>query len=260
MDELSAFKNAPLLLTQLEEELFNSADIVFTGGYSLYKAKKDKHHNVHLFPSSIDRKHFEKAREIIADPSDQENIPYPRIGYCGVIDERMNIDLLEAVAREKPEWHFIMIGPVIKIDPATLPGYSNIHYLGAKTYDQLPGYLSGWDVAMMPFAMNESTRFISPTKTPEYLAAGKPVVSTPVHDVVKIYGEQGLVYIAGNSNDFIEKIQLALQMPNADQWLKAVDTFLAKSSWDNTAEKMMYHINTALETKKDPLIQRRNYV
>jgi len=250
MDELSAFKNAPAALKQQEAELFALADLVFTGGHSLYEAKKNLHAAIYPFPSSIDYRHFSKARSAMLTPIDQFSIPSPRIGFFGVIDERMDISLLDAIAQQRPDWHFIIIGPVVKIDPATLPGHANIHYLGSKTYEELPVYLAGWDVAMMPFAINESTRYISPTKTPEYLAGGKPVVSTAIHDVMNPYGERGLVYIANSPAEFIEGIEQELNMKDAEVWLKAVDAFLAQNSWDITSEKMMYHMNTKLEAKQ----------
>jgi glycosyltransferase involved in cell wall biosynthesis len=250
MDELSAFKNAPTLLKTLEASLFEKADMVFTGGYTLYEAKKNYHPAVYPFPSSIDRHHFEKARTTVLEPADQFFIPQPRIGFFGVVDERMDIDLLDRVAQLQPDWQFIIIGPVVKIDPSILPKHSNIHYLGSRTYDELPSYLSGWDVAMMPFAINESTRYISPTKTPEYLAGGKPVVSTPIADVVNPYGQSGLVYIARTAEDFIEGIQQELSMSDKQVWLKAVDAFLDKNSWDKTAEKMIYLINMSLDNKQ----------
>lgn len=259
MDELSAFKNAPPALKQREAELFAKADIVFTGGYSLYEAKKKMHPAIYPFPSSINQEHFAKARSVILDPADQFSIPHPRIGFFGVIDERMDTELLAAIAQQRPDWHYILIGPVVKIDPATLPNYPNIHYLGGKTYEELPAYLGGWDVTMMPFAINESTRYISPTKTPEYLAGGKPVVSTPIRDVINPYGENGLVYIAGNADEFMQGIEQELNMKDPEVWLKAVDTFLAKNSWDMTCEKIMYHINTKLETTTHhTLIQKKN--
>ncbi|RYF86566.1 MAG: glycosyltransferase family 1 protein, partial [Chitinophagaceae bacterium] len=203
MDELSAFKFAPPELLQYEKDLFTKADIVFTGGHSIYENKKNAHHNIYSFPSSIDKHHFGKARKMKSEPEDQKNIPHPRFGFFGVIDERFDIELIDAVAKAKPDWHFVLLGPVVKIDPASLPKYDNIHYLGGKKYDELPAYIAGWDIATIPFAMNESTRFISPTKTPEYLAAGKPVISTPIRDVVSPYGNNGLVHIVFNADEFI---------------------------------------------------------
>ena len=180
MDELSAFKGADPSLPRKEINLLNVADIVFTGGRSLYNSKKSLHQAVYLFPSSIDKKHFSMARTKQPDKEDQAGIPHPRIGFFGVIDERLDVHLLQQVAALRPDWHLILIGPVVKIDPAILPRNENIHYLGMKEYKELPTYLAAWDVAMIPFAINESTRFISPTKTPEYLAGGKPVVTTAI--------------------------------------------------------------------------------
>ena len=196
MDELSKFRFAPERLLDLEQELIDRADLVFTGGTSLYEAKKSRHGNVHCFPSSVDRKHFATARRELPQPDDQAELKHPRLGFYGVIDERFDIDLLRQIAELRPDWSFVMVGPVVKISEDELPRAANIHYLGGKTYEQLPAYLSGWDVALMPFAMNESTQFISPTKTPEYLAGGKPVVSTPVKDVVRSYGHLQGVHIA----------------------------------------------------------------
>jgi glycosyltransferase involved in cell wall biosynthesis len=202
MDELSKFRFAPERLLDLEQELIGRADVVFTGGASLYEAKKDRHDNVHCFPSSVDLKHFAKARRELPQPADQAELKHPRLGYYGVIDERFDIDLLRQVADMRPDWSFVIVGPVVKIGEDELPRAANIHYLGGKTYEQLPAYLSGWDVALMPFAMNESTQFISPTKTPEYLAGGKPVVSTPVRDVVRSYGHLEGVQIAHDADGF----------------------------------------------------------
>ena len=249
MDELSAFKFAPPEIKHRENQLFTLADIVFTGGYSLYEAKKYLHDNIHLFPSSIDKKHFERARNSLTMPWDQATIPSPRIGFFGVVDERMDFDVVIEMALKKPEWHFVFIGPVVKIDHESLPQLPNVHFIGQRSYDDLPNYISGWDVAMIPFAINASTRFISPTKTPEYLAAGKPVVSTAIHDVVKFYGDTGLIYIADTADDFIASINKALRQ-DKNVWLKAVDIALANNSWDITCEKMMYQINIALWLKK----------
>ncbi len=242
MDELSAFKFAPPELKLREAEMFQKADLIFTGGHSLYEAKKSMHSNIFPFPSSIEKEHFSLARRIVPEPADQQHIPHPRIGFFGVIDERMNIDLVAQVAGQKPDWHFIMIGPVVKIDPASLPRPHNIHYLGGKTYQELPTYLSGWDIAMIPFALNESTRFISPTKTPEYLSAGKPVISTSITDVVNPYGINKLVSIADTPEEFVTSIESVLADNDKTKWLAEVDDFLADNSWDNTWKKMLHHI------------------
>jgi hypothetical protein len=250
MDELSAFKFAPPELKQNEAIVFKKADIVFTGGHHLYEAKKHLHHNIYPFPSSIDKAHFAKAREIKNDPADQSHIAHPRFGFYGVVDERFDIELLEKVATAKSSWQFVIIGPVVKIDPATLPKNSNIHYLGGKDYKELPHYLGGWDVATMPFALNESTKYISPTKTPEYLSGGKPVISTSIRDVVKPYGENNLVHIADTAEDFIKAGETILAEKNNTEWLNKVDAFLANNSWDNTWKSMYDLIQTTKNKKK----------
>lgn len=249
MDELSAFKFAHPEIKNYEAHLFAKADLVFTGGHSLYEAKKHLHKNIYPFPSSIDKAHFSKARIKLTQPEDQKNIPYPRIGFYGVIDERLHIKLIEECADMRPDWHFVLIGPVIKIDPETLPKRKNIHYLGGKEYKELPVYLSGWDIAMLPFEINESTKYISPTKTPEYLAGGKPVISTPITDVVTPYGEAGLVYIADTAVDFINAAEKIFLDTDKKIWLKKVDEFLANMSWNNTWHQMSDIIDVALAKK-----------
>jgi len=233
MDELSLFRGASQQLLDLENALFSRCDLVFTGGMSLYEAKKSRHRSVHGFPSSIDFNHFSQARSNHPDPEDQAHIPHPRLGFFGVVDERMDIDLLAETADLRPDWQFVMIGPVVKIDPATLPQRANIHWLGGKSYNDLPRYLSGWDVGFMNFALNEATKFISPTKTPEFLAAGVPVVSTPITDVVKPYGEKGLVEIARNAEEVAAKVETILARPK-EAWLAKVDRHLMQGSWDKT--------------------------
>jgi UDP-galactopyranose mutase len=244
MDELSAFRNAPHELVMREAELFSLADLVFTGGRSLYEAKRSQHPNVFCFPSSIDVDHFSRALDAPDDPADQAGIAKPRVGFCGVIDERTDVDLLAKIADLRPAVQFVMLGPVVKIDEADLPRRENIHYLGGKSYDELPEYIAGWDVAMMPFALNDSTRFISPTKTPEYLAAGRPVVSTPIRDVVRPYGEAGLVHIAETPEEFVAAIDKAMK-DDPENRRRKVEEFLEGMSWDNTYKSMSELIDDA---------------
>jgi glycosyltransferase involved in cell wall biosynthesis len=250
MDELSAFKNAPADMKTKEAELMNRADIVFTGGQTLYESKKHLHKNIYPFPSSIDKAHFGKARMAGADPADQASISHPRVGFYGVIDERLDIDLLEELAVKKPEWQLILIGPIVKIDRGTLPRLANIRFLGPKNYTELPDYLRGWDVAMLPFAINASTKFISPTKTPEYLAGGKPVISTAITDVINPYGKNGLVFIGNTSSEFVAGIEWALGIKNDLAWLNKVDAYLEGISWDKTWDKMIFYLNSIIEKKQ----------
>jgi UDP-galactopyranose mutase len=248
MDELSAFLGAPRELVERERKLLERADVVFTGGHSLYEHKRSLHRNIHPFPSSVDVHHFYEARSLFADPPDQAGLGQPRIGFFGVIDERMDLELVASVAESEPAWSFVMIGPTAKIDPATLPRRDNIHWLGPKSYKELPAYLAGWQVAMLPFARNDSTRFISPTKTPEYLAAGKAVVSTSIRDVVRPYGEQGLVWIADEPSDFAAAIREAL-VSDREARVAQADAFLADLSWDTTWEEMWAHVERAARAR-----------
>ena len=239
MDELANFRFAPPMLLEFERELLERADVVFTGGYSLYETKKQRHGNVHPFPSSVDREHFAAARGDLPDPTDQARFAHPRFGFYGVIDERIDLDLIAKVADARPDWQLVMVGPVVKISEDDLPRRPNIQYLGGKSYDELPTYLAHWDVALMPFAINAATRFISPTKTPEYLAAGVPVVSTPIRDVKRHYERIAGVRIAGSADQFIAgcEAQLALRK-GGDRWLAEVDGLLSTMSWDITQARM----------------------
>jgi UDP-galactopyranose mutase len=252
MDELSAFKNAPPQLMEREAALMQRASIVFTGGQSLYEAKVGRCANLHAFPSSIDYGHFAQARSYAgADPDDQASIPHPRVGFAGVIDERMNLQLLREVAEARPKLHFVMLGPVVKIDHNTLPQLPNIHYLGGKSYGSLPSYFAKWDAAILPFAHNESTRYISPTKTPEYLAAGLPVVSTSIADVVRPYGEKKLVRIADSAADFSDALDRCLATDRHDAvWKHRVELELSTNSWDLTYQKMLALINAGLQSQQ----------
>ena len=249
MDELAAFKFAPPELKKRELELFTKADLVFTGGHTLYESKREQHPDAHPFPSSIDKTHFGQARGPIAEPADQAGIAHPRVGFFGVVDERLDIELLRALSQNHPEWQFVIIGPVVKIDPATLPRTANVHYLGGKDYKELPSYLKGWDVATLLFADNESTKFISPTKTPEYLAAGNPVVSTPIRDVVRPYGDLNLVQIADNAADFGKAIEKALTQREDADWRQRTDDYLATISWDQTWQQMVDLMQARLAAK-----------
>ena len=260
MDELSAFAGADPALPGLERQLLARASLVFTGGQSLYEAKRAQHGNVHAFPSGVDVAHFTPARGALRDPQDQQAIPHPRMGFYGVLDERLDRSLLAAVADLRPDTHFVLVGPVAKLDLDELPRRPNLHYLGAKTYAELPAYVGNWDVALMPFALNEATRFISPTKTPEYLAAGRPVVSTPIVDVVREYGGVTGVSIAGTPAEFAAAADAALaQSHGKDAWLPAVDTLLAGKSWDAIWSRMSALVAAQRAARPAPLRRRAHY-
>ncbi|HEX8786964.1 MAG TPA: glycosyltransferase, partial [Telluria sp.] len=245
MDELASFKNPPKQLLQRESALLSIADLVFAGGPSLYEAKKHRHPNVHCFPSSVDVKHFEQALDRSRVHPQQETIPHPRLGFYGVLDERFDPELVGEVADAHPEWQIVLAGPVVKIDPERLPKRANIHYLGQQPYARLPDLLAGWDVCLMPFAINEATKFISPTKVLEYMAARLPIVSTPIADVVNPYGH--VVAIARDAHEFVAACEAALaQTPEQRaKMVEAMNTIVAATSWDNTATHMRTLIDAA---------------
>jgi UDP-galactopyranose mutase len=254
MDELSAFKGAPPEILEMERKLLVLADVVFTGGPSLYRAKKDRHHNVHCFPSSVDARHFATAREnsSLPEAEDQKNIPHPRLGFYGVIDERMDIELLGKMAAAHPEWQIVMVGPVVKIDPNDLPKNPNIHYMGQRSYAELPRFLRGWDLCLLPFAQNDSTKFISPTKTLEYMAAERQIVSTPIRDVAEPYGD--VVLLGDTTEEFIAACERALAMgtDEREKRTERMREILSRTSWDATAEAMNGLIDEAVAIRANP--------
>jgi UDP-galactopyranose mutase len=256
MDELSLFLGAPPELVRREAELLEQADIVFTGGPSLYRAKQGRHPNVHCFPSSVDAAHFGRAQAGAeappAEPDDQRGLPHPRLGYYGVIDERLDLPLLATLADARPDWQIVLVGPVVKIDPAALPRRPNIHYTGQRRYDELPAYLAGWDVCLLPFALNDSTRFISPTKTLEYMAAERPIVSTPITDVAEPYGE--IVRLGDSAEGFVRACERALHADAEDRARRAalMRGVLARTSWDATVAAMEACLATSLGRRGIP--------
>jgi glycosyltransferase involved in cell wall biosynthesis len=258
MDELSAFRGASPQLRARESALFARADLVFTGGQSLYEAKRSQHPSVHAFPSSVDAAHFGKARAALPEPVDQRDVPRPRLGFSGVIDERMDLDLVARIADERPGFQIMMLGPLVKIDPASAPRRPNIYWLGQKSYQELPAYLAGWDVAIMPFALNEATRFISPTKTLEYLAAGKPIVSTAIRDVVSPYGENGSVRIA-DASTFVAAVEAALAEP-AEARRAVADGILSATSWHKTWRSMSELMSDAVQAKRSVAVRTEGQI
>lgn len=248
MDELSAFAGAPQEMKDREAATLSWADVVFTGGPSLHRAKLGRHNNLHCFPSSVDATHFARSRGI-QEAADQAAIPHPRLGFYGVIDERMDLDLIDFLASSHPDWQIIMVGPVVKIDSAALPKRPNLHFLGQRQYAELPSYLAGWDVCLLPFALNESTRFISPTKTLEYMAAELPIVSTPITDVSDTYGQ--IVYLGRTPQEFVSACEHALSAPveELEQRVQRMREVLAHTSWDNTATAMERLIDKAVEQR-----------
>lgn len=253
MDEHSAFKNAYSEgLIKNERNLLAKADIVFTGGKSLFEAKKEFVKNIHCFPSSVDIAHFQKALEKDTKvPKDLLSIKKPVVAYYAVIDERADLELIAEIADLMPKYSFVMIGPVAegKVNINDLPKRENIYWMGGKPYDQLPNYLKGFDICMMPFALNQATKFISPTKTLEYMAALKPIISTPVYDVARDYSE--MVSIVTNAKEFKEAVEYYLNEPKdkKDKRVELQKEVLKKTSWDQTANQMEDLILEAISKK-----------
>lgn len=243
MDQLAAFKGAPAQLRERESQLLTRADIVLTGGVSLYRDKLTHNPNTHLLPSGVEIEHFARAAkpDHFECPLEIAALTGPVLGYFGVIDERMDMPLLAHTAAARPDWNIVLVGPIAKIERSELPQAPNIHYLGMRSYDQLPAYLAHFDVALVPFAMNEATRFLSPTKTLEYMAAHKPIVSTPIHDVIELYGE--VVSVAHTPDEFVAHIDRALSEPNT-QRAKA-EALLNQHTWEGIAR----HIQRLIDRK-----------
>ena len=250
MDELAQFHGAPPKLRAQEAALMDRADLVFAGGPSLYEARRHRHPAVHCFPSGVEAAHFARAADSSTEvPAALATAPRPILGFYGVIDERLDLDLLAAVADARPDWTLALVGPVVKIDPATLPQRPNIAYLGQQAYADLPAFLAAFDVALMPFARNEATRFISPTKTLEYLAGEKPIVSTPIADVVSLYG--AVVAVAESPAAFVSAVDAALTETQADRdrRLAAARLLLAEHDWDAIAARMLGLIETTIGSR-----------
>lgn len=247
MDELSMFAGAPPQLRRMETELLRLSDVVFTGGKSLYYNKRRLHENVHCFPSAVDERHFSATGA--PEPSVLQGIARPRIGFYGVLDERLDRAFVAELARELPDWNIVLVGPVVKVDPQSLPAAPNIHYTGMQPYEALPALLEHWDIALLPFALNDATRYISPTKTLEYLAAGKRVISTPIADVVDPYATQNLVDIASTGRQAAQAARAIAASPPDEQWRARVRTFVAGSSWDATVASMRERIGEVVTSR-----------
>lgn len=244
MDELSGFLGAAPELMDRERRLLERSDLVFAGGFSLHEAKRKLHARVYPFPSSVDVAHFRGARRDQPEPTPLQGIGRPRLMYAGVIDERIDLGLIGDVAAARIG-EVVLVGPVVKIDPASVPTAPNIHALGLQRYEDLPAYFAHADVGLMPFAINAATRYISPTKTPEYLAAGLPVVSTAIADVVRGYGDLDRVNVAHDAAEFVAACRAALADPGPSD---AVDARLAGMSWDATWQAMSDLIGERLQT------------
>jgi glycosyltransferase involved in cell wall biosynthesis len=247
MDELSQFTGAPKALVTNEARLIEAADVLFTGGYNLGDKKRKQHPNVHTFGCGVEFDHFNKAADpdtII--PPDIDFMPRPILGWFGVVDERVDYAMVGEMARLRPDWSFAMVGPVVKVDPNLLPHAPNLFWLGSRDYQQLPHYCRAFDVNMMCFAINAATEFINPTKGLEYMATGKPVVSTPVRDVLKQWSD--IVHVARNADEFVTAAQRALEKQgDTEERVKRGLELATRCSWEGTVQQMQDLIKQAID-------------
>jgi len=247
MDELSKFKGAPPEIRKREAELLAVADVVFTGGRRMWESKSQHNSNCHFYGCGVDVPHFSKARSPqTVVPEDIANLPKPVLGYFGVVDERIDYELLEKLAIANPNGSVVMVGPMTKIDPASLPRPKNLHWMGGRDYSQLPAYCKGFDVCMMPFALNEATEYINPTKALEYMATGRGIVSSAIYDVVKNFGS--VVKVANSHNDFIAYCRAAAEHADGEAIQRGLEMASA-NSWESIVEKMEGHIVEALAAR-----------
>ena len=245
MDELSKFRFAPSELVDREAFLMAEADVVFAGGFRLAQSKSRRHRNVHFFGCGVDVAHFGAAHE--DDTAVHEalsSVQGPVAGYYGVIDERIDYTLLATLADALPNVAFVMVGPVVKVDPRELPQRANIHWLGQRSYGELPALVKGFDVCLMPFALNEATEYINPTKTLEYMAAGKPIVSTAIADVVHNFTP--VVAVAGDADEFIAAVRDAIERPNAELIAQGLEQ-ARHNSWESIVWRMQRAMERALD-------------
>jgi len=244
MDELANFRFAPPDIAQREQELFAHADLVFTGGRGLYEAKSRQHGNVHFFGCGVDARHFGTARdEKLAAATELTGLPRPCLGYFVLIDLRLDYELIDALARAFAQGSIAMVGPLAKVERSQLPGQPNIAWLGQRRYEDLPAIVKAFDVCLMPFAINDATRYINPTKTLEYMAAGKPVVSTAVPDVVSNFADT--VAVGHSHPEFIAEVERALKLPQGARIAAGMARAQA-ASWEAIVAAMLGHIEHAL--------------
>ena len=247
MDELSKFRGAPPAIMEREAELLKIADVVFTGGRKLFESKSRFHSNCHFYGCGVDVEHFGKARvDETRIPDDVKPLRKPVLGFFGVIDERMDYELAARLADADPNWSVVIIGPATKVDEAAIPRRPNLHWLGGREYADLPAYCKAFDVCIMPFALNEATEYINPTKALEYMATGRNIVSTAVPDVVRNFGS--VVKIANSHEEFINLCREVAQRADRDAIERGIQMAEA-NTWESIVQKLENHMADAISKK-----------
>jgi len=239
---------------EMEEALVDHADTIFTSGPSLYDSKRDIHPNVHCLPNAVDMVHFSPERLLQTSHSStdvaqlQEKIGFPRLGFFGVIDERIDFDLLAKVAEARPDWNIVMLGPIKNVNESELPKYPNIHWLGMHSYERLPYFLATWDVCFLPYIVNDLTGFINPCQTLEYMAAEKPVVSTAIPDIAAMY--EDVAHFVHTPKQFIEQCETLLSHTAVERsaLVSGMLTAVWRMSWDNAVESVRRELDQHLRT------------
>jgi glycosyltransferase involved in cell wall biosynthesis len=248
MDELSQFRGAPPELIARERQLLLRADVVFCGGRKMREKRLPLNANTHFFGTGVDCEHFGAAR-LDSTPVHPEiaRLSGPVLGYFGVIDERIDYELLSALARANPQWHIAMVGPTAKVNPADFPQHPNLHWLGGRHYKDLPTITKGFDVCLMPFALNAATEYINPTKALEYMAAGKPVVSTALDEVKSNFG--AIARIADSHAEFIALCRREARSPSRARIARGIRLAEA-NTWEAIAGHMEELIVDALFARR----------
>jgi glycosyltransferase involved in cell wall biosynthesis len=247
MDELSLFRGAPPELVRRERELLAVADVVFAGGPKIWRAKRELNRNCFCYGCGVDARHFGEACDPeLRVPHDMAGLSRPVFGYIGVVDERIDYELLTRLA-DSTEGSVVMVGPWTKVDPASFPHRDNLQWLGGRDYSDLPRYAKGFDVCVMPFAINEATRFINPTKALEYMATGRPIVSTPVEDVVSQFSD--VITIAKDATAFANACARAAVQPDSRQIERGL-ALAQQNSWESIVARLEQHIEEALGSRR----------
>ncbi|MBI2513558.1 MAG: glycosyltransferase [Opitutae bacterium] len=236
MDELAQFAGAPPQLRDRERELLLKADVVFCGGRKMRDKRKPYNAHCYFYGTGVDSEHFGQARSesLAVDPA-VAALPGKVLGYFGVIDERIDYELLARLADALSRCSIALVGPTAKVDAAALPQRKNLHWLGRRDYADLPAITKGFSVCLMPFARNAATEFINPTKALEYMATGRPIVATAIDEVRTNFGN--VCRIARSVGEFIAFCSDELERPSRLRVRRGLQ-LAAQNTWEAITAEM----------------------